>query len=61
MYLDWRQDFIFDRTTSGHSLKSLPIVGKYQTSYITLGVEQTMTCEDTTSRSSELFVMYGIR
>lgn len=56
----WSWDFIFDRTTSGHSLKWLSIVDEYSRRCITLDVSRSMTSEDVINRLSELFVMYGV-
>lgn len=56
----WCWDFIFDRTTSGHSLKWLSIVDEYTRRCITLDVSRSMTSEDMINRLSELFVAYGV-
>ena len=56
----WCWDFIFDRTTTGHSLKWLSIVDEYSRRCITLDVGRRMTSEDVINRLAELFVMYGI-
>lgn len=56
----WSWDFIFDRTTRGHSLKWLSIVDEYTRRCITLDVGRSMTSEDVINRLAELFVMYGV-
>ena len=56
----WSWDFIFDRTTSGHSLKWLSIVDEYTRRCITLDVGRSMTSEDVINRLAELFAMYGV-
>ena len=56
----WCWDFIFDRTTTGHSLKWLSIVDEYSRRCITLDVGRRMTSEDVINRLAELFVMYGV-
>ena len=56
----WSWDFIFDRTTHGHSLKWLSIVDEYSRRCITLDVGRSMTSEDVINRLAELFVMYGV-
>jgi transposase InsO family protein len=56
----WTWDFIFDRTTTGHSLKWLSIVDEHTRQCITLDVGRSMTSEDVINRLAELFVMYGV-
>jgi len=56
----WSWDFIFDRTTTGHSLKWLSIVDEYSRRCATLDVGRRMTSEDVINRLAELFVMYGV-
>lgn len=56
----WSWDFIFDRTTTGHSLKWLSIVDEHTRRCITLDVGRSMTSEDVINRLAELFVMYGV-
>jgi transposase InsO family protein len=56
----WCWDFIFDRTTSGQSLKWLSIVDEYTRRCITLDVSRSMTSEDVIDRLCELFAMYGV-
>ncbi len=56
----WSWDFIFDRTTQGHSLKWLSIIDEYTRRCITLEVGRRMTSEDVINRLAELFVMYGV-
>lgn len=56
----WAWDFIFDRTTTGHSLKWLSIVDEYTRRCITLDVSRSMTSEDVIDRLAELFVMHGV-
>ena len=55
----WSWDFIFDRTTTGHSLKWLSIVDEHTRRCITLDVGRSMTSEDVINRLAELFVVYG--
>ena len=55
----WCWDFIFDRTTTGHSLKWLSIVDEYTRQCVTLDVSRSMTSEDVIDRLSELFVIHG--
>ena len=56
----WSWDFIFYRTTSGHSLKWLSIVDEYTRRCITLDVGQSMASEDVINHLAELFAMYGV-
>ena len=56
----WSWDFIFDRTTAGHSLKWLSIVDEHTRRCITLDVGRSMTSEDVINRLAELFVMHGV-
>lgn len=56
----WCWDFIFDRTTSGQSLKWLSIVDEYTRRCITLDVSRNMTSEDVIDRLAELFTIYGV-
>jgi len=56
----WAWDFIFDRTTSGRSLKWLSIVDEYTRECLALVVARSMTAEDVLDVIAELFVVRGV-
>jgi len=56
----WTWDFIFDRTTTGQTLKWLSIVDEFTRRCITLDVGRSMTSEDVINRLAELFSIYGV-
>jgi hypothetical protein len=53
-------DFVFDRTTSGDTLKWLPIVDKYTRECPALKVDRSTTSEDETDTLAELFAMRSV-
>lgn len=55
----WSWDFIFDRTSSGRSLKCFTIVDEYTRRCITLDISRRFRSEDILNRLSELFRIYG--
>lgn len=56
----WAWDFIFDRTTSGRSLKWLSIVDEYTRECVALVVARSITAEDVLDVVAELFVVRGV-
>lgn len=56
----WAWDFIFDRTTSGRSLKWLSIVDEYTRECLALVVARSITAEDVLDVVAELFVVRGV-
>lgn len=56
----WAWDFIFDRTTSGRSLKWLSIVDEYTRECLALVVGRSITAEDVLDVVAELFVVRGV-
>lgn len=56
----WAWDFIFDRTTSGSSLKWLSIVDEYTRECLSLKVDRSITSEDVIDTLAELFAMRGV-
>lgn len=56
----WCWDFVFDRTTSGSSLKWLSIVDEYTRECLTLKVDRSITSEDVIDILAELFAMRGV-
>lgn len=55
-----RWEFIFDRATTGHSLKWLSIVEVYSRRCITPDAGRSMTSEDVINRLAELFVIQSV-
>jgi putative transposase len=56
----WCWDFVFDRTTSGSTLKWLSIVDEYTRECLCLKVDRSITSEDVIDTLSELFAMRGV-
>ena len=56
----WCWDFVFDRTTSGSTLKWLSIVDEYTRECLTLKVDRSITSEDVIDTLAELFAMRGV-
>jgi len=56
----WAWDFIFDRTTSGRSLKWLSIVDEYTRECLALVAARSITAEDVLDVVAELFVVRGV-
>jgi transposase InsO family protein len=56
----WAWDFIFDRTTSGRSLKWLSIVDEYTRECLALVVARSITAQDVLDVLAELFVVRGV-
>jgi len=56
----WAWDFIFDRTTSGRSLKWLSIMDEYTRECLALVVARSITAEDVLDVVAELFVVRGV-
>jgi putative transposase len=56
----WAWDFVFDRTTSGSSLKWLSIVDEYTRECLALKVDRSITSEDVIDTLAELFAMRGV-
>lgn len=56
----WSWDFIFDRTSSGQTLKWLTIVDEYTRRCITLDVSRSLRSGQIIDRLAELFMMYGV-
>jgi len=56
----WTWDFIFDRTTSGSSLKWLSIVDEHTRECLALKVDRSITSEDVIDTLAELFAMRGV-
>ncbi|QDS99144.1 IS2 transposase TnpB [Adhaeretor mobilis] len=53
-------DFIFDRTTSGSTLKCLSIVDEYTRECLALKIDRSITSEDVLDTLAELFAMRGV-
>lgn len=56
----WAWDFIFDRTTSGSTLKCLSIVDEYTRECLALKLGRNITSEDVIDTLAELFAMRGV-
>ncbi len=56
----WTWDFIFDRTTSGRSLKWLSIIDEFTRECLALKVAGSITSEDVIDTLAELFAMRGV-
>ena len=56
----WCWDFVFDRTTSGSTLKWLSIVDEYTRECLALKVDRSITSEDVIDTLAELFAMRGV-
>lgn len=56
----WTWDFVFDRTTSGTTLKWLSIVDEYTRECLALKVDRGITSEDVIDTLAELFAMRGV-
>jgi putative transposase len=56
----WCWDFVFDRTTSGSTLKWLSIVDEYTRECLALKVDRSITSEDVIDTLAELFAMHGV-
>jgi putative transposase len=56
----WAWDFVFDRTTSGSTLKWLSIVDEYTRECLALKVASGITSEDVIDTLAELFAMRGV-
>jgi putative transposase len=56
----WAWDFIFDRTTTGQSLKWLSIVDEYTRECLALVVARSITAQDVLDVVAELFVVRGV-
>ena len=56
----WCWDFVFDRTTSGGTLKWLSIVDEYTRECLALKVDRGITSEDVIDTLAELFAVRGV-
>jgi putative transposase len=56
----WCWDFVFDRTTSGSTLKWLSIVDEYTRECLALKVDRSITSEDVIDTLAELFAIRGV-
>jgi putative transposase len=56
----WTWDFVFNRTTSGTTLKWLSIVDEYTRECLMLKVSRSITSEDVIDTLAELFAMRGV-
>ena len=56
----WCWDFVFDRTTSGSTLKWLSIVDEYTRECLALKVDRSITSEDVIDTLAELFAMRSV-
>jgi len=56
----WTWDFVFDRTTSGTTLKWLSIVDEHTRECLALKVGRSITSEDVIDTLAELFAMRGV-
>jgi putative transposase len=56
----WCWDFVFDRTTSGSTLKWLSIVDEFTRECLALKVDRSLTSEDVIDTLAELFAMRGV-
>jgi len=56
----WAWDFVFDRTTSGSTLKWLSVVDEYTRECLALKVDRSITSEDVIDTLAELFAMRGV-
>lgn len=56
----WCWDFVFDRTTSGNTLKWLSIVDEYTRECLALKVDRSITSEDVIDTLAELFAIRGV-
>lgn len=56
----WTWDFVFDRTTSGTTLKWLSIVDEHTRACLALKVARSVTSEDVIDTLAELFAMRGV-
>jgi transposase InsO family protein len=56
----WTWDFVFDRTTSGTTLKCLSIVDEYTRECLALKVGRSIRSEDVIDTLAELFAMRGV-
>lgn len=56
----WCWDFVFDRTTSGTTLKCLSIIDEHTRECLSLKVDRHMTREDVIDTLAELFAMRGV-
>ena len=56
----WCWDFVFDRTTSGTTLKWLSIVDEYTRECLSLKVDRHITSEDVIDTLAELLAMRGV-
>ncbi len=57
----WCWDFVFDRTTSGGTLKWLSIVDEYTRECLALKVDRGITSEDVIDTLAELFAVRGAK
>lgn len=56
----WTWDFVFDRTSSGTTLKWLSIVDEYTRECLALKVSRSIPSEDVIDTLAELFAMRGV-
>jgi transposase InsO family protein len=56
----WCWDFVYDRTTSGTSLKWLSIVDEHTRECVVLKVDRSIISEDVIDTLAELFAMRGV-
>jgi putative transposase len=56
----WTWDFVFDRTTSGTTLKWLSIVDEHTRECLALKAARSITSEDVIDTLAELFAMRGV-
>ena len=56
----WSVDFIFDRTTSGRSLKTLIIIDEFTPEFIALEVSCNLSSNDLIDVLADLFAMRGL-
>jgi putative transposase len=56
----WTWDFVFDRTSSGTTLKWLSIVDEHTRECLALKVARSITSEDVIDTLAELFAMRGV-
>lgn len=56
----WSWDFVFDRTTSGSTLKWLSIIDEHTRECLALKVDRSITSEDVIDTLAELFAMRGV-
>ena len=56
----WCWDFVFDRTTSGSTIKWLSIVDEHTRECLALKVDRSITSEDVIDTLAEIFAMRGV-